>query len=136
MFEQNENLKCLILTPEAQKVQAEATDLVLPAHDGLIGVLPGHAPLLCILEAGLVRFIDNRSRQQTFFVDGGFAHIRNNNVTILTRRAIAPDEITITRANKRLKQAKDMPTTSIEDVSKRNIAIKRAKNLITLAQTA
>ena len=65
-------------------MDCKAGALVLPAHDGSRGVLRNHAPMLCKLGVGIVEVKDIAGRGDAFFlVDGGFARISENFVTIL-----------------------------------------------------
>ena len=68
-------LRCIVITPETQAVDAEAKDVMLPAHDGLLGVLPGHAPFLCKLGMGLLRYRDMKSQEHAVFIENGFGHV-------------------------------------------------------------
>ena len=43
-----------VATPEREVVHEEANEAQLPGKDGYIGVLPGHAPLLGALGAGVL----------------------------------------------------------------------------------
>jgi F-type H+-transporting ATPase subunit epsilon len=122
-------LRCVVITPESQAVDAEATDVVLPAHDGLLGVLPGHAPFLCKLGTGLLRYRDLKNQEQRVFIENGFGHIRDNEVSILTTNAITKEDIDTSAAEAKLHEAQTMPTTTIEEVQDRNEAIQRAQYL-------
>jgi F-type H+-transporting ATPase subunit epsilon len=85
-------LKCVVVTPERALLDETVDFVVLPMYDGELGVLPGRAPLIGRLGYGELRI---RRGEQTdrFFVDGGFAQVRANTVTVLTPRALKADEI-------------------------------------------
>jgi F-type H+-transporting ATPase subunit epsilon len=125
-------LRCIVVTPEAQVVDAETMDIVLPAHDGLLGVLPGHAGMLCKLGSGLVRYQDSQNQTKSLYIEGGFGHIHQNEVTLLTRQAISSEQITAAEAKEQLHKAESLPKSTIEEVQARGEAIQRAKHLITL----
>ncbi|RMF74700.1 MAG: F0F1 ATP synthase subunit epsilon [Planctomycetota bacterium] len=78
-----------VITPERQVLETSADSAVIPAHDGELGVLCGRAPLMCELGVGVLR-----TDGQSVFVDGGFAQVHENVVTVLTPRAVAAGEIT------------------------------------------
>ena len=128
-------LRCIVITPETQALDAEATDVILPAHDGLLGVLSGHAPFLCKLGTGLLRYRDMQNREHTVFIENGFGHVRDNEVSILTTNAITKEDIDTSAAEAKLQEARAMPTSSIEEVQARNEAIQRAQYLQQLADT-
>jgi F-type H+-transporting ATPase subunit epsilon len=85
-------LQCIVVTPE-RAVLDQAVDFVaLPMYDGELGVLPGRAPLIGRLGAGELR-LRHGSRSDRYFIDGGFAQVRDNQVTVLTKQAIKADAI-------------------------------------------
>ena len=76
--------RCVLLTPEGKLLDCKAGTVVLPGHDGLRGVLRNHAPMLCKLGEGIVEVKDIAGRGDAFFlVEGGFARISENLVSIL-----------------------------------------------------
>ena len=76
--------RCVLLTPGGKLLDCKAGALVLPAHDGLRGVLRNHAPMLCKLSVGIVEVRQIAGRGDAFFlIDGGFARISENFVTVL-----------------------------------------------------
>ena len=85
--------RCSVITPEAAVLEAEVTSVVFPAHDGQIGVLRDRAPLLCKLGIGELR-ADTLDGLRRYFIDGGFAQVFENRVTVLTKRALPADAIT------------------------------------------
>lgn len=82
-----------IVTPERQVLAEPADAVVLPAHDGELGVLHDRAPLLCELGIGQLRYT-RAGRTARFFVDGGFAQVLDNHVTVLTKQAVPAGQIT------------------------------------------
>lgn len=104
----DKTFNCSVLTPEAQVVDGDVESVVLPAHDGEIGILFSRAPLLCKLGAGRLR-LRKGSEEQAWFVDGGFAQVIDNKVTVLTQRALRPEEMSADEAQGRLEEALKMP---------------------------
>jgi F-type H+-transporting ATPase subunit epsilon len=70
-------------------------------YDGELGVLRGRSPLIGRLGCGELR-IRKGKEVQRFFVDGGFAQIKDNVVTVLTPRALKPKEINADEARRAL----------------------------------
>jgi F-type H+-transporting ATPase subunit epsilon len=86
------SLECVIVTPE-RAVLDEQTDFVaLPMYDGELGVLPGRAPLIGRLGYGELR-IGQGQAARLYYIDGGFAQVRNDVVTVLTPRALRATDI-------------------------------------------
>jgi F-type H+-transporting ATPase subunit epsilon len=87
------NISLRVVTPERQVITTEAQEVVIPAHDGELGVLPGRAPLMCELGIGQLRYSDGGTTRRVF-IDGGFAQVLNDRVMVLTPRALQRDEVT------------------------------------------
>ena len=89
MVEQNRStLQCVVVTPE-RVFLSEAVDFVaLPLYDGELGVLRGREALVGLLGPGELRVRDGQ-RVRRFFVEGGFAQVRGDVVTVLTPQARA-----------------------------------------------
>ena len=82
---------CTITTPEAQVFDAEVQSVTLPAHDGRMGVMKNHAPMMVELGEGdlLVEGLDRHEARKRFSVQGGFAQIKDNRLVVLTGAAEA-----------------------------------------------
>ena len=81
------SLTCIVVTPEATAVQQTADFVALPLYDGEIGIAPSHSPLIGRLGYGELR-IRSGSVVTRYYVDGGFVHVVDNVVSVLTSRAI------------------------------------------------
>lgn len=93
-----------IATPERSLAKEHVTEAELPGKNGYLGVLPGHAPLLTALGAGVLSFSTGGGRQ-TFAVDGGFAEIFDNHVRVLADHAEPASEIQADAARRELDEA-------------------------------
>src|SRR6476620_10330710 len=80
--------QCVIVTPEQQVLDESDKQVILPGHDGLIGILTDHAPLLVKLGTGPLQ-IDpaGGGASTTYFIDGGVAEMKDNQLTVLTGEA-------------------------------------------------
>jgi F-type H+-transporting ATPase subunit epsilon len=85
-------LQCVVVTPEKAVLDTPAESVVLPLYDGELGVLPGRAPLIGRLGCGELR-IRHHGQVHRLFIDGGFAQVRENQVTLLTQKAIRAEDI-------------------------------------------
>jgi F-type H+-transporting ATPase subunit epsilon len=97
-------LQCIVVTPEKAVLDRTVDFIALPLYDGELGVLPGRAPLVGRLGHGDLR-IRQGADTEHYFVDGGFAQVRANVVTILTPRAIKAEQIDISAAEQALQAA-------------------------------
>lgn len=133
MADQTGDLRCAVITPDRQVMDVSTSSVVLPAYDGQIGVLKGRAPLLCKLGIGVVR-LETEGKQKRIFVDGGFAQVRDNSVTVLTAAAMEPDQIDHQTAEAGLQAARNMRITDEESYKARSDAITRAKTQLSVAK--
>jgi F-type H+-transporting ATPase subunit epsilon len=99
-------LHCVVVTPERALLDAQADFVSLPMYDGELGVLPGRAPLIGRLGYGELR-IKQGNKTMHLYVDGGFAQVRADEVTVLTSRAMKANEIKPDVAEKALASAQE-----------------------------
>ncbi len=92
------SFQCTIVTPEQQALDETVNECVLPAHDGLLGILTGRAPLLVKLGVGPLRVDTAGGGQKHFLVDGGVAQMKDNKLTVLTTLATPAAEINADKA--------------------------------------
>ena len=89
--------ECSVVTPEQVVIECEARFVALPAHDGEVGILKQRAPLLTRLDVGPLRIEKGDGETESFFIDGGFAEMVGNRLTVLTESAVTPDEVAALR---------------------------------------
>lgn len=79
-------LHVVVISPETTVFEGGAESVVIPGWDGEIGILRGHAPLMAILGSGEVR-ITSGGTVHKFDVEGGFAQVFDDVVTVLSEKA-------------------------------------------------
>ena len=120
-------LHCAIVTPERSVLEAVAERVVVPAHDGEVWILPGHARFLAKLGTGECR-VTSGGKTTSFLVDGGFVQVADDRVTVLTDRAMQTDEIDLREAQERLEEARSKKDgESLSRATSRLHAMERAK---------
>ena len=97
------NIRCVVVTPERTVLDREANLVVVPAFDGEIGILTGHAPTLARLASGEMR-LSGGPGAASYFVDGGFAQVSDDVVTVLTPRVRTLKELDPTRLEHELSE--------------------------------
>jgi F-type H+-transporting ATPase subunit epsilon len=123
-------IQCDIVTQE-RTVFSEQVDFVsLPAAEGVMGILPNHAPLLTSLRFGEIMV--RRERDEQFFaIGGGFAEIQPDHVIILADSAEHAEEIDIERAEQARQKAEELMEEGVSVDSARyaqiDAALKRAQ---------
>ena len=76
-----------VATPERLLIDEQVNEAELPGREGYFGVLPGHAPLLSALGAGLLSYDGSGAGRQVLVIDGGFAEVFENHVRVLADSA-------------------------------------------------
>ncbi len=79
-------LQLSVVSPTGTLLSCPVDSVVIPAWDGLMGILPGHAPLLAMLRSGTV---NARGDGQTYAirVTGGFADVGPTHVRLIADSA-------------------------------------------------
>jgi F-type H+-transporting ATPase subunit epsilon len=125
-------LHCVIVTPERALLDETADFVALPMFDGELGVLPGRAPLIGRLGMGELRTVVGKTIHR-YYIDGGFAQVRDNVVTVLTSKAMAAEEINLSSAEEALRSAQKV-THSPEEQAEQEKAQSRARAEIHIAR--
>ncbi|MCG9893782.1 MAG: F0F1 ATP synthase subunit epsilon [Thermosynechococcaceae cyanobacterium MS004] len=81
-----------VIAPDKTVWDAPAEEVILPSTTGQLGILSGHAPLLTALDAGVMRVREGKG-WQAIALQGGFAEVDQNEVTILVNGAERGDTI-------------------------------------------
>ncbi len=82
-----------VVTPERTVFREMVDHVVLPTtHAGEIDVLPGHIPLMTMIEPGALRYFKD-AEPQSIAIDKGFIRIYADIVSVLTESAIEVDKI-------------------------------------------
>jgi F-type H+-transporting ATPase subunit epsilon len=117
---------CSVITPERAMLEIDATSVVFPAWDGEVGILPNRAPLLFKMGAGELR-VESPEGNQTLFVDGGFAQMVENRLTLLTEVAKKIEEIQPAAVDKQLEEAHRMPMLTDAEFAARQRVMRSAQ---------
>ncbi|MEI8195859.1 MAG: F0F1 ATP synthase subunit epsilon [Phycisphaerae bacterium] len=90
----SKTFRAAVISPEAQLLDTDVTQVVIPAHDGMVGLLTHRAPLLTRLGVGILRLDLPDGTGSRFLITGGYAQMRDNVLTILTDEALPADQVT------------------------------------------
>jgi len=71
-----------ILTPEKKIFEGEVSSVIFPGADGSFQVLKNHAPLVSLLQEGLVQYRVNDKTEQVA-ITGGVVEVLKNEVILL-----------------------------------------------------
>ncbi len=117
-----------LVTPERSAFSGEADFVTLPAWEGEMGILPGHAPFVVQLAPGEVR-LTNGDDRHFFAVSGGFAEIKDDKVSVFAETAELADVIDEERARQALERAQadlKRTQTDAQTLAQAQASMKRA----------
>lgn len=115
-----------VVTPEQKVLEAEVKFVALPAHDGEIGIMRSRAPLLVRLSPGVLR-ADTDGGPRTLYIDGGFAEMADNRLTVLTEAAIQPEELDGEAISAAFEDARGLSIPDDASFAERQRALQRAR---------
>lgn len=78
-----------VVSPEAILYNGSATSVIVPAYDGLLGILPRHAPMLALLGRGVLTVRGAEGGERRFTVGGGFVQVLSDTVRVVAEEAAA-----------------------------------------------
>ncbi|MEV6271373.1 F0F1 ATP synthase subunit epsilon [Kribbella sp. NPDC051936] len=99
------HLEVALVAAERTVWQGQAKIVIARTTDGDVGILPGHAPLLGLLQGGTVQV---RTVDDEYFVAAapdGFISVANDRVSILAENAEMGHDIDLEEARRELEQA-------------------------------
>lgn len=107
---------------------SDAVSLVVPAQEGYLGVLAGHAPLIGSLVPGEITLKRSSQDTELMAVSGGFIEVTPEHVTILADTLERQEEIDRRRAEEALNRAKERLAHMEEglDIDRARLAMERA----------
>jgi F-type H+-transporting ATPase subunit epsilon len=110
-----------LVAPERVIFSGDVDAVVLPATEGDMTVLPGHAPMMTALKTGFLIITDRPGNGRRVLVRGGFADVNQNGLTVLAERALPEEEITQEILDREILQA-EMAYDSTNDNAAKHAA--------------
>jgi len=81
----SEGFKLEIVNPEKSFLSKDGvSEVVVPAFEGDMGILKDHISIISFLRPGLLRIVDSKSSEETFYVEDGIIEFKNNCLSVLT----------------------------------------------------
>ena len=110
------------LTPSGRVCSVDALSVVFPAEDGQVGVLAGRAPLVAMMGVGRMDIETAEGNELHYFIAGGFAHVRENAMTILAEECTPLDALNAEEAWDELQTARKIkPEDEREEAVRRQL---------------
>jgi ATP synthase F1 epsilon subunit len=122
------SLQVCIMAPDRVFWNEEATEIILPTNTGQMGVLKNHTALITGLDVG-VMLTRTGTEWTSMALMGGFALVKDNNVTILVNEAELGSTIDAEKAETEYlaaKEALEKAETRKEKIEA-NLNFKRAR---------
>ncbi len=110
-----------LVAPERLLLSDEADMVTLPATDGYMGVMAGHAPVITTLRTGMID-VSKDGTQERYFIHGGFAEIGPTKVTILAEQALPLSEIDLAVLDQQLKDAEEDLIAAATDTERERVS--------------
>jgi len=124
------SLQISILTPERPFWNGQADEIILPTETGEMGVLKNHAPIITGLDVGAMLIRGSaKDEWNSYAIMGGFALVKQNQVTILANEAVSAENINAEEAKEAFETAKVNleKAEGVKEKVEANFAYKRAK---------
>jgi F-type H+-transporting ATPase subunit epsilon len=117
-----------IVTPEGQLAAVEVDELLAPAHDGQLGILPQHTRYMAVLGVGEMSYRINGD-WQVLAVSQGLMEVEGDRVIILAQTAELAENIDLARAKKAKKRAEERlaDPESDTDLERAQASLERAE---------
>ena len=125
-----------VVTQDRNVYSGEADMVVAPGSEGVLGILPRHAPLLTLLKVGDLR-VKHDNDEDVLFVAGGFMEVYHNVVTVLADAAERAEDIDEARAEEARRRAQVALEQRETDVDRGAMvgAMERALTRLKVAET-
>ena len=120
-----------IVSADRSLVNETVDEVEIPGDDGYFGVLPGHTPLLAVLQVGELWYRQGQEKHY-LAIAFGFAEVLPDRVTILAQIAEKAEEIDLARAEAAKKRAEERVSSQAIDMDAERARISLMKALIRL----
>ena len=99
-----DKLHFALVSPEREVFQGEVDHVVVPGTEGEFGVSPQHAPVMSMIKPGPLR-IFNDGALRRIFVNGGFADVTPEGLTVLADDAVDLADVNAAELETQIKNA-------------------------------
>ncbi len=142
---EKQHLRLELAAPRGLVFEGDVDMVVVATATGEIGILPRHAPLVGQLAIGQLRALTPDGTWLTFAVAEGFVKVQFNKVIVLADTAEEASAIDVERAEQGVERALQrlemyhqgtVPEDDVVDPYREQLALKRARNRLKVAQMA
>ena len=124
-----------IVSPERLLLSRPVDMVVIPASEGDMGVLEGHAPMIVMLRGGVIALYEGEQITDQMYVAGGFAEVTPERCTVLASEVLAPSDLSRAEGDRRLAEAEAAyGTVDASDVVAEELALERIQSARALVE--
>ena len=115
----SEEFKIEIVNPEKSFLfKEDATEVVVPAFEGEMGILKDHISIISFLKPGIIKIL-SKSGDENYYVEDGIVEFKNNNLSVLTSSIFSLTDLDKSKQQDLLKLAEEEASNpEINDQSK------------------
>lgn len=130
-----EKLFLEVVTPQKAIVSEPVDIVVAPGSEGEFGALKGHTTFLTSLKVGTLRYKDASGKERFLFINGGFAEVLPDKVTVLAESAERRQDIDVARAQAAKERAEQRLANKAAgmDLIRAEAALRRALHRLRIA---
>jgi F-type H+-transporting ATPase subunit epsilon len=118
-------IKCNIISQDRIVYQGDALMVDIPGAEGEMGILPNHAPLITLMQFGIIE-VKTPAGDLHFTVAGGVVEVQPDEINILADAAEDVEEIDIHRAEAARARAEELMKTTPQMDAERYESLKSA----------
>lgn len=111
-----------LVSPIKKLMGKNVTMVTMPGTEGDFGVLPGHAPLIATLRAGVIEVYEGDSVSDRLFVASGFAEVTAERCTVLAQDAAPLADLVRTELEESSKQLNTQLASAEDDAAREKLA--------------
>jgi len=108
-----------LVAPDRLLLAVEADSVAMPGMEGDFGVLPGHAPMISALRAGVIEVEGVDAGNDRIFVAGGFAEVAGDRLTVLAEDAVKVSDLDRGNLEQRIANAREDLEDAKDDEERR-----------------
>ena len=118
-----------VISPDREVYRGRIRSIVFPGADGFFGVLPGHAPMISLVEPGVARLVEEDGSVRFLALSRGFMEVRRDELSFVVDAGEKAEEIDEARAQAALQRARERLKRRSDpaiDVARAEFAMRRA----------
>ena len=96
-----------LVSPDRLLMSVEADAVAMPGMEGDFGVMPGHAPIISALRAGIIEVEGVTDSPDRIYIAGGFAEIAADKLVVLAEEAVVVTEMDRADLEQRIQEANE-----------------------------